>query len=755
MVSTPPTLLMLFDDGDAGPSTGLVHREKSDAVNEEAHATSVPPHAPPQTLWLLDNFNIEDSYDRDAGPSTGPVHRERSDAVNEEAHATSIPPHAPPQTLWLLDNFNIEDSYDRDAGPSTSPIDREASHEVNEDAHATSAPPHVMVSPLQNRRPFDQFNNQPYDASAGPSTGPGKRGRGRPKGSKNGSRKPKKPKAYDNNSTDASAGPSSGLGKRRCGRPKGLKNRSRKPKKPKADDPNSKMVISCPDFDSRITEAERESGNQEIVDSILMRFDAVRRRLCQLNYRKDKILTASTNCMNLGVRTNMTRRIGPIPGVQVGDIFYYWCEMCLVGLHRNTAGGIDSLLAKESGVDGPAATSVVTSGKYDNETEDLETLIYSGHGGKPCDQVLQRGNRALEASVRRRNEVRVIRGELYNNEKVYIYDGLYLVSDCWQVTGKSGFKEYRFKLLRKPGQPPGYAIWKLVENLRNHELIDPRQGFILGDLSFGEEGLRVPLVNEVDEEDKTIPDDFDYIRSQCYSGMTNDVNVDSQSLVQSYIHQNCTCILKNCGQLPYHDNILVCRKPLIYECGGSCPTRMVETGLKLHLEVFKTSNCGWGLRSWDPIRAGTFICEFTGVSKTKEEVEEDDDYLFDTSRIYHSFRWNYEPELLCEDACEQVSEDANLPTQVLISAKEKGNVGRFMNHNCWPNVFWQPIEYDDNNGHIYVRIGLFAMKHIPPMTELTYDYGISCVEKTGEDEVIYKGKKICLCGSVKCRGSFG
>jgi len=36
----------------------------------------------------------------------------RSDAVTEEAHATSVPPHAPPQTLWLLDNFNIKDSYD-------------------------------------------------------------------------------------------------------------------------------------------------------------------------------------------------------------------------------------------------------------------------------------------------------------------------------------------------------------------------------------------------------------------------------------------------------------------------------------------------------------------------------------------------------------------------------------------------------------------------------------------------------------------
>ncbi|OAP07290.1 hypothetical protein AXX17_AT2G09070 [Arabidopsis thaliana] len=318
---------------------------RSDAVTEEAHAT------------------------------TGPINRESSHEFNEDAHATSAPPHvmvSPLQNRRPFDQFNNQ-SYDAGAGPSTGPINRELSKDVSDETLETSTP--------QAFRPFEDVNNNSNDVSVGPSTGPGKRGCCRSKGSKNGPRKPKKPKAYDNNSTDASAGPSSGPGKRRCGRSKGLKNRSRKPKKPIADDPNSKMVISCPDFDSRITEAERESGNQEIVDSILMRFDVVRRWLCQLNYRKDKILTTkSTNCMNLGVRTHMMRRIGSIPGVQVGDIIYYWCEMCLVGLHRNTAAGIDNLLAKESGVDGPAATSVVTSGKYDDETEDLETLIYSGHG---------------------------------------------------------------------------------------------------------------------------------------------------------------------------------------------------------------------------------------------------------------------------------------------------------------------------------------------------------------------------------------
>ncbi|CAE5957792.1 unnamed protein product [Arabidopsis arenosa] len=660
-----------------------------------------------------------------------------SEDVDEETYNTfaTSPPRmvSPLRTIWPTN----KDWYDGDAGPSTGPFKREPFDDVDDEMQHTSAPPPQMAIPLNSIRPTDDSNNNSYDAGVGPSTGPAKRGRGRPKGSKN--------------------------------------STSTKPKKTKVYDPNSLRVTSdlLGNFDSEITDAERENGNQELVDAVMMRFDAVRRRLCQLNPDEDLLVTANTNCTKFGVKTNTRRRIGPVPGVQVGDIFYFWGEMCLVGLHRQMVGGIDSFTAAESAVEGHAATSVVTAGLYDDETDGLESLIYCGQGGSDksgrCfDQELKGGNLALKASVSRGNDIRVVRGVMHpfdNNQKVYIYDGIYLVTECWTVTGKSGFIEFRFKLVRKPNQPPGYAIWKLVENLREHDSIDSRPGFILRDLSFGAELLRVPLVNEVDEDDKTIPEDFDYITSQCQSGMTLDLHVDRQLLGgqnfqhQSCIDQNSTCKQRNGGLLPYHNNILVCRKPLIYECGGSCPcpndcpTRLVQTGLKLQLEVFKTRNCGWGLRSWDPIRAGTFICEFAGVRKTKEEVEEDDDYLFDTSKIYPRFKWNYEPELLLGDCWEQVSEFINLPTQVLISAKEKGNVGRFMNHSCSPNVFWQPIEYE-NNDDTYVLIGLFAMKHIPPMTELTYDYGVSRVERTGEDEKVYIGKKNCLCGSVKCRGTF-
>lgn len=53
------------------------------------------------------------------------------------------------------------------------------------------------------------------------------------------------------------------------------------------------------------------------------------------------------------------------------------------------------------------------------------------------------------------------------------------------------------------------------------------------------------------------------------------------------------------------------------------------------------------------------------------------------------------------------------------------------------------------NCKLGIGIGYFAMKHIPPLTELRYDYGMSCVdEEVGEDgRKLFKGEKICLCGA--------
>lgn len=199
--------------------------------------------------------------------------------------------------------------------------------------------------------------------------------------------------------------------------------------------------------------------------------------------------------------------------------------------------------------------------------------------------------------------------------------------------------------------------------------------------------------------------------------------------------------------MPYTSlGVLLSHNSLVHECGKSClcppncRNRVSQAGLKIRLEVFKTRDKGWGLRSWDPIRAGAFICEYAGVvidSSTVEEngIDPDDNYIFDATRSF--------------DPVESlpVDEPAKFPFPLIISAKNEGNVGRFMNHSCSPNVYWQPV-VRENHDESYLHVGFYAIKHIPPMQELTYNYGMVRADKAGSL------RKKCLCGTPRCKGSF-
>ncbi len=53
-----------------------------------------------------------------------------------------------------------------------------------------------------------------------------------------------------------------------------------------------------------------------------------------------------------------------------------------------------------------------------------------------------------------------------------------------------------------------------------------------------------------------------------------------------------------------------------------------------------------------------------------------------------------------------------------ICAKHKGNVARFVNHSCSPNLYVQPMCVGHANDSM-CGIGLFASETIPAYTELT------------------------------------
>ncbi|KAL4595885.1 hypothetical protein ACB092_12G124900 [Castanea dentata] len=155
---------------------------------------------------------------------------------------------------------------------------------------------------------------------------------------------------------------------------------------------------------------------------------------------------------------NLDKRIGAVPGVEVGDRFECATELNVIGLHRQFQGGIDYMVKGGQKL----ATSIVASGRYVNDIISSEVLVYSGQGGNPSvgrsepkDQKLERGNLALKNSMEARTPVRVIRGsEVSKASKtvVYIYDGLYLVDKCMQERGAFGKLVFKFELRRIPGQ---------------------------------------------------------------------------------------------------------------------------------------------------------------------------------------------------------------------------------------------------------------------------------------------------------------
>lgn len=511
-----------------------------------------------------------------------------------------------------------------------------------------------------------------------------------------------------------------------------------------------------------IDAARKTDGDSESVAFVLLIFDLFRRKISQLEdareihgISKRADLRGGAVLLNKGIRTNSKKRIGTVPGIEIGDIFFFRMELCLVGLHAPSMAGIDYMTFKGNQDEEPLAVSIVSSGGYEDNVEDADVLIYSGSGGnvnknnkEVMDQKLERGNLALEKSLHRGNEIRVTRGMKDANNptsKIYVYDGLYKIQESWVEKGKSGCNVFKYKLGRLPGQPPAFSIWKSVQQWK--ESITSRVGVILPDLTSGAEKIPVSLVNDVDDEKG--PQYFNYLSSLKYLKPVNSVDsIACCSCTGGCLPGNrlCLCAQKNDGYLPYTGNgIIVDQKSLTYECGSSCPcpsnckNRVSQGGLKVHLEVFKTRNKGWGLRSWDPIRGGTFICEYAGevidVSKMEElRGDNEDDYVFDATRIYQSV--------------ESVSGDTNwapkIPFPLAISAKSVGNVARFMNHSCSPNVLWKPVLRENNKGY-EVHIAFYAIRHIPPMTELTYDYGRS--EKS-------ERRKHCLCGSTKCRGYF-
>ncbi|XP_012219332.1 histone-lysine N-methyltransferase eggless [Linepithema humile] len=80
----------------------------------------------------------------------------------------------------------------------------------------------------------------------------------------------------------------------------------------------------------------------------------------------------------------------------------------------------------------------------------------------------------------------------------------------------------------------------------------------------------------------------------------------------------------------------------------------------------------------------------------------------------------------------------------VMDAKTTGNIGRYLNHSCDPNVFVQNVFVDTHDVR-FPWVAFFALQYIKAGQELTWNYSYDVGSIPGK--VI-----ICKCGAANCRG---
>mmetsp|Transcript_6265 Transcript_6265/g.13737 ORF Transcript_6265/g.13737 Transcript_6265/m.13737 type:complete len:611 (+) Transcript_6265:42-1874(+) len=247
------------------------------------------------------------------------------------------------------------------------------------------------------------------------------------------------------------------------------------------------------------------------------------------------------------------RRHGHIPGVKPGDKFVGRGQLAILALHTQILRGIDFLKDETRG-----AYAVVLSGGYADDEDEGSEFWYTGEGGQKGkkqinDQTWTGGNLALKQSCETKTPVRVFRGVNMEGVNMYLYEGLYNVTEYKLAVSKDGPLVCKFKMEGVPGEsvatlkvtfnslkpPPKSRLTSVklaaapgakgrkkrrlndgADSAQQRELllaaVRGLPGLLHEDISGGlEQHVPIPLFNEVDGEG--LPEDFTYIADYSYA----------------------------------------------------------------------------------------------------------------------------------------------------------------------------------------------------------------------------------------------
>ncbi|XP_011202233.3 histone-lysine N-methyltransferase eggless [Bactrocera dorsalis] len=359
------------------------------------------------------------------------------------------------------------------------------------------------------------------------------------------------------------------------------------------------------------------------------------------------------------------------------------------------------------------------------------------------------------------------------------------------------------------------------------------------DISGGQEKMAIPLVNYYDN---TLPPECKYAAQRIPTDGVN-LNLDPEFLVGCDCEGDCSDKEKcSCWQLTYagakygNPNTPMAEigyqyKRLyehvptgIYECNSRCKckanclNRVAQQNLAMKLQVFKTSNRGWGLRCINDVPRGSFVCIYAGHLLTEAKANEGGldagdeyfaelDYIEVAEQIKEGYESDVEPpeieeeedtyapdpedddeftpsksfltraknkaQKLTRSSSTQNTDEDSQERQVInfnpnadmnedstressiralfgkdeacyvMDAKTIGNLGRYFNHSCSPNLFVQNV-FVDTHDLRFPWVAFFSSTNIRAGTELTWNYNYEVGVVPGK--VLY-----CQCGAPNCR----
>ena len=159
-------------------------------------------------------------------------------------------------------------------------------------------------------------------------------------------------------------------------------------------------------------------------------------------------------------------------------------------------------------------------------------------------------------------------------------------------------------------------------------------------------------------------------------------------------------------------------------CSTLCTNRPFSTLLptnQLPLQLFKTERKGWGVMATKDIAEGELVVEYVG------EVIDTDSWEA-RKKALGRFEHMYFMALNADE---------------VVDASRKGNIARFINHSCRPNLAVEKWYVNR-----VPRLGLWAKRPITAGEELSYDYK---VKWSGDPD----HAQTCYCEAPNCTGFLG